>query len=221
MFGVFAWKITEKSTGRWWGVCLLLCVDDVVPPASLTCDEPTLEWFAAECKAAAIRVLCTIKSEAVILRQKEKPWTPHWDSCEGVQVCLSLEVVVSDCTGVSLCVERESRAWSQRSWVTYGHKLQAVTGRMRLLMQAVEVSFLCAVAGLKGAETAETGGRFWMLLQVERNHLSWVRHWIRMPAGHLPLEICPTGQRPWGSPRARLRDYLSHLAMERLGVPQE
>lgn len=60
-----------------------------------------------------------------------------------------------------------------------------------------------------------------MLLQVERSHLSWVRRWIRMPAGHLPLEICPTGQRPWGSPRACLRDYLSHLAVERRGVPQE
>lgn len=106
-------------TGRWWGVCLLLFVDDVAPLASLTCDEPTQGWLAAECEAAAIRVLCTIKSEAVIL------WAPHWDSCEGLQVFLSLEVVVSDCTGVSLCVEREgepslkpkilSYLWSQAS----------------------------------------------------------------------------------------------------------
>ncbi|TWW73168.1 hypothetical protein D4764_15G0005620 [Takifugu flavidus] len=32
---------------------------------------------------------------------------------------------------------------------------------------------------------------------------------------------CPTGRRPRGRPRTKWRDYISHLASERLGVPPE
>ncbi len=44
------------------------------------------------------------------------------------------------------------------------------------------------------------------------------------PPGCLPLEVsggCPTGRRPRGRPRTRWRDYISHLASERLGILQE
>ena len=40
----------------------------------------------------------------------------------------------------------------------------------------------------------------------------------------LPLEVFrahPTGRRPRGRPRTRWRDYISLLAWERLGIPQE
>ena len=37
-----------------------------------------------------------------------------------------------------------------------------------------------------------------------------------------PLEVFrATGRRPRGTPRTRWRDYISQLAWERLGVPQE
>ena len=45
-----------------------------------------------------------------------------------------------------------------------------------------------------------------------------------MPSGHLPLEVHqprPTGRRSQGRPRTRWRDYISHLAWERLVVSQE
>ncbi len=43
-------------------------------------------------------------------------------------------------------------------------------------------------------------------------------------ASWVPLEAFqarPTGRRPRGKPRTRWRDYISHLAWERLGIPQE
>ncbi|KAK0152856.1 hypothetical protein N1851_005478 [Merluccius polli] len=45
-----------------------------------------------------------------------------------------------------------------------------------------------------------------------------------MPPGRLPGEVFrarPTGRRPQGRPRTRWRDYVSRLAWERLGIPQE
>jgi len=44
-----------------------------------------------------------------------------------------------------------------------------------------------------------------------------------MPPGRLPLEVFqarPTGRRPRGRPRTRWRDYISWLAWECLGIPQ-
>ena len=41
---------------------------------------------------------------------------------------------------------------------------------------------------------------------------------------HSPLKVFrprPTGRRPRGRPRTRWRNYISHLAWERLGIPQE
>jgi len=63
-----------------------------------------------------------------------------------------------------------------------------------------------------------------LLLRVERSQLRWFGHLIRMPSGRLPLEVFrarPTGRRPRGRPRTHWRDYISRLAWERLGIPQE
>ena len=49
-------------------------------------------------------------------------------------------------------------------------------------------------------------------------------HLVRMPPERLPREvlaICLTGKRPQGRPRTRWRDYISKLACECLGIPQE
>ncbi|KAK0135147.1 hypothetical protein N1851_029035 [Merluccius polli] len=63
-----------------------------------------------------------------------------------------------------------------------------------------------------------------LLLRVERSQMRWLRHLVRMPPGRLPGEVFrarPTGRRPRGRPRTRWRDYVSRLAWERLGIPQE
>jgi len=60
-----------------------------------------------------------------------------------------------------------------------------------------------------------------LLLHVERSQLRWFRHVIRMPPGHFPFRARLTGRRPQGRPRTHWRDNTSHLAWERLGVPQE
>lgn len=47
---------------------------------------------------------------------------------------------------------------------------------------------------------------------------------VRMSPGHHPVEIIhilQTGRRPQGRPRTQWREYLSNLAWECLGIPQE
>ncbi len=56
---------------------------------------------------------------------------------------------------------------------------------------------------------------------VVRSQLRSFRRLIRLPSGHLPLEVCPAERRPRGGPAARRRDYLFHLAMRGLEVPTE
>ena len=63
-----------------------------------------------------------------------------------------------------------------------------------------------------------------LLVRIETGQLRWFGHQIRMPPGRLPLEVFqarPTGKRHRGRPRTRWRDYISRLAWEHLGVPQE
>ncbi|TWW77410.1 Cytoplasmic dynein 2 heavy chain 1 [Takifugu flavidus] len=92
------------------------------------------------------------------------------------------------------------------------------------------MSFLCRVAGLnlkdrmRSSDIREELGVKPLLLHIKRSQLGWLGHLARMPSGRLPLEVfqtCPTGRRPRGRPRTRWRDYISHLAWERLGVPPE
>ena len=113
--------------------------------------------------------------------------------------------------------------------LTYGHELWVVTERTRSRIQAAEMSFLRRVAGLslrdrvRSSDIRRELGVESLLLRVERSQLRWFGHLIRMPPGRLPLEVFqarPTGRRPRGRPRTRWRDYISRLAWERLGVPQ-
>ncbi len=51
-----------------------------------------------------------------------------------------------------------------------------------------------------------------LLFGIERSHLRWFRHLIRMPPGHLPLEVFwarPTVGRPRSRPRTCWWDYIS------------
>ncbi|TWW74459.1 R2 Retrovirus-related Pol polyprotein from type I retrotransposable element [Takifugu flavidus] len=114
--------------------------------------------------------------------------------------------------------------------LTYGHQRWVMTERTRLWIQAAKMSFLRRVAGLnlrdrvRSSDVQEELGVELLLLHIKRSQLGWLRHLARMPSGCLPLEVfqtCPTGRRPHGWPKTRWRDYISHLAWERLGVPPE
>uniref|UniRef100_A0A8C6NIQ5 Reverse transcriptase domain-containing protein n=1 Tax=Nothobranchius furzeri TaxID=105023 RepID=A0A8C6NIQ5_NOTFU len=107
--------------------------------------------------------------------------------------------------------------------LTYGHELWVVTERTRSQIQAAEMSFLRRVAGLslrdrvRSSVIQEGLGVDPLLLHIERSQLRW-------PPGCLPGEVfqaCLTGRRPKGRPRTRWRDYVPHLAKERLGISPE
>ncbi|XP_070404401.1 uncharacterized protein [Nothobranchius furzeri] len=111
--------------------------------------------------------------------------------------------------------------------LTYGHELWVVTERTRLRIQEAEISFLCRVAGLSLRDGVRISvireglGVDPLLLLIERSQLRCLWHLVRMPPALLPGEVFqahPTGRRPKGRPRTRLRDYVSHLARERLGI---
>uniref|UniRef100_A0A8C2ZC47 Reverse transcriptase domain-containing protein n=1 Tax=Cyclopterus lumpus TaxID=8103 RepID=A0A8C2ZC47_CYCLU len=113
--------------------------------------------------------------------------------------------------------------------LTYGHELWVATERTRSRIQAAEMSFLRRVAGLSLRDRVRSSdirgelGVESLLLRVQRSQLRWFGHLVRMPPGRLPLEVFrarPTGRRPRGRPRTRWRDYISRLALERLGIPQ-
>ena len=76
--------------------------------------------------------------------------------------------------------------------------------RMRLWIQAAEMSFLCRVAvytlldRVRSSVIREELKVDLLLLCTEKNLLRWFRHLIWM--------------RPQGRPRTRLRDYISKLA---------
>ncbi|KAK3508670.1 hypothetical protein QTP70_003319 [Hemibagrus guttatus] len=117
--------------------------------------------------------------------------------------------------------------------LTDGHELWVMTERVRSRIQAgsaSEISFLRRVAGrslrdrVRSSVTREELGVEPLLLHIERGQLRWLGHLFRMPPGRLPGEVfraCPTGKRLRGRPRTRWRDYVSRLALERLGVPPE
>ena len=114
--------------------------------------------------------------------------------------------------------------------LTYGHEVWVMTERTRSRIQAAEMSFLRRVAGIslrdrvRSSVIRERLGVEPLLLHLERSQLRWFGHLVRMPPERLPREVlaaCPLGKRPRGRPRTRWRDYISSLAWERLGIPQE
>ncbi|KAK3510880.1 hypothetical protein QTP70_022839, partial [Hemibagrus guttatus] len=114
--------------------------------------------------------------------------------------------------------------------LTYGHELWVMTERVRSRIQAAEMSFLRRVAGrslrdrVRSSVTQEELGVEPLLLHIERRQLRWLGHLLRMPPGRLPGEVfraCLTGKRPRERPSTRWRDYVSRLAWERIGVPEE
>ncbi len=88
--------------------------------------------------------------------------------------------------------------------LTYGYELWVVTERMRSRIQAGIMSFLRMVAGLslrdrvRSSDISEELGVEPLLLCIERRHLRWFGHLIRMPpaflwrfSGHVQLAKVP------------------------------
>ncbi|XP_051931184.1 uncharacterized protein LOC127607121 [Hippocampus zosterae] len=114
--------------------------------------------------------------------------------------------------------------------IIYGHELWVVTERTRSRIQVAKMSFLRRVSGLSLRDKVRSsvireGLRVEPLLHhIERSHMRWLAHVIRMPPERLPGEVlrtCPTGRRPRGQPRTHRRGYITQLAWERLVVPGE
>ena len=89
---------------------------------------------------------------------------------------------------------------------------------------------LCQVAGLslrdgvRSSDTQRELGVVLLPLHVKRWKSRWFRYVAKMPLVHLPLEVyhaCPDRRTPWCRCWSHWRDYISHLAWEHPGIPQE
>jgi len=86
-----------------------------------------------------------------------------------------------------------------------------------------EMGFPQGVAGLSLRDRGRSSA-IWREVQnraaapPHQRELAEEVHLARMPSG---CRVCSTGRSPWGRPRTRLRDYLTHLAWERLMMSQE
>ena len=92
---------------------------------------------------------------------------------------------------------------------TYGHKNWLVTERMRLRIQAVEMSILQRMGRLslrsrmRGNTIRKRPRLEPLLLRIKRSQLRWFWHLTRMPPGSLLVEFfwaCPAGRRPGADP---------------------
>uniref|UniRef100_A0A8C6KZ86 Reverse transcriptase domain-containing protein n=1 Tax=Nothobranchius furzeri TaxID=105023 RepID=A0A8C6KZ86_NOTFU len=267
LFITFMDRISRRSQGvegiRFGGLRIrfLLFADDVVLLALSERDlQLSLEWFAAECEAAGMRITSS-KSETMVLIRKRVEcllWVrdevlPQVEEFKYLWVLFTSEgkldqyeinrrigaaSAVMWALYQSVVVNRELSQKAKLSiyrsiyvpTLTYGHELWVVTERTRSRIQAAEMSFLRRVAGLslrdrvRSSVIREGLGVDPLLLHIERSQLRWLGHLVRMPPGRLPGEVFrarPTGRRPKGRPRTRWRDYVSHLARERLGIPPE
>ncbi|KAL4005315.1 hypothetical protein ACER0C_005028 [Sarotherodon galilaeus] len=215
----------------------LLFTDDVVLLASSGEGlQLALERFAAECEAAGMRI-STSKSEAMVLSRKrvECPlrvgdeFLPQVEEFKYHGVLFAsdgrrepeIDRRIGAATAVmrtlhrSIVVKRELSVKAKLSiyrsiyvpTLTYGHELWVVTERMRLRIQAAEMSFLRKVAGLslrdrvrssaiqEGLRVEPLAGEIislgWPGNALVFPRISW-RRWLgRGRSGLLCLGCCP------------------------------
>ncbi|KAK0153213.1 putative uncharacterized transposon-derived protein F52C9.6 [Merluccius polli] len=201
----------------------------------------SLDRFTAECEAAGMRI-STSKSESMVLNRKRVECTlrvgdeilPQVEEFKYLGVLFTIMRTLHGSVVVKRELSRKAKLSIYQSIyvpaLTYGHELWVMTERTRSRVQAAEMSFLRRVAGLslrdrvRSSVIREELGVDPLLLRIERSQMRWLGHLVRMPPGRLPGEVFrarPTGRRPRGRPRTRWRDYVSRLAWERLGIPQE
>ncbi|KAK0156391.1 putative uncharacterized transposon-derived protein F52C9.6 [Merluccius polli] len=207
----------------------LLFADDVVLLASSDRDlQLSLDRFAAECKAAGMRI-STSKSESMVLNRKRVECTlrvgdeilPQVEEFKYLGVMFTSEgrmewkidrrigavsAVMRTLHG-SVVVKRELSRKAKLSIyqsifvpaLTYGHELWVVTERTRSWVQVAEMSFLHRVAGLSLRD------RLGCLPDASLVRCS----------GHVQL-VGNLGEDP-----GHAGETVSRLAWERLGIPQE
>ncbi|KAK0132400.1 Craniofacial development protein 2 [Merluccius polli] len=119
--------------------------------------------------------------------------------------------------------------------LTYGHELWVMTERTRSWVQAAKMSFLRRVAGLslrdrvRSSVIREELGvdplllRSTRLSEPEKSQAFDANMVFVMNEGlrEVGVVLGTSHWRPRGRPRTRWRDYVSWLAWERLGIPQE
>ncbi|KAK0141183.1 Craniofacial development protein 2 [Merluccius polli] len=216
-------------------------VDEVRPEFLKALDVVGLSWLTRLC---SIAVECTLRVGDEILPQVEEFKYVGVLFTSGGRMEREIDRRIGAASAVmrtlhrSVVVKRELSRKAKLSIyqsiyvpaLTYGHELWVMTERTRSRVQAAEMSFLRRVAGLslrdrvRSSVIREELGVDPLLLRVERSQMRWLGHLVRMPPGRLPGEVFrarPTGRRPRGRPRTRWRDYVSRLAWERLGIPQE
>lgn len=102
--------------------------------------------------------------------------------------------------------------------------------RMRLLIQADEISFL-RMFGFSLRDRVRSsviGGKLGvepLLHHIERSLLKWFGYLVRLPPGAtFPLQLFlsrPSGKRLSGTPRTLWRDFISHQSWKSLKISQE
>ncbi|XP_054621698.1 uncharacterized protein vopp1b isoform X1 [Dunckerocampus dactyliophorus] len=184
LFIIFMDRISRRSQGvegfRFGGCRIesLLFADDVVLLASSSRElQLSLDWFAAECEAAGMRI-STSKSKSMVLARKRVEChlqvgdeiLPQVEEFRYLGVLFTSEgrmereidkrigaaSAVMQTLHRSVVVKRELSQKAKLSiyWsiyvptLTYGHELWVMTERTRSRVQAAEMSFLRRVAGL-------------------------------------------------------------------------
>ncbi|TWW59885.1 hypothetical protein D4764_06G0014150 [Takifugu flavidus] len=178
-----------------WKISSLLFADDVVLLAPSSKDlQHMLGRFTTECEAAWMRI-STSKSESMVLARKKVECLLR----VGEEVLPQVEefkylgiLFARDEGGLS----RKAKLTIYRSIyvpiLTYGHQRWVMTKRMRLRIQAAEMSFLHRVAGLnlrdrvRSPDIWEELGVEPLLLHIKRSHLGWLGHLARMPFRGVP-----------------------------------
>ncbi|TWW73181.1 hypothetical protein D4764_15G0005750 [Takifugu flavidus] len=247
LFITFMDRISRRSRGvegvefGGWKISSLLSADDVVLLAPSNRDlQQMLGRFATECEAAGMRI-STSKSESLFLARKKVEcllrvgeevlpqveefkylgilFTSEGRMERGIDRRIGAASAVMRALNQSVVVKKELSRKAKLSIyrsiyipvLTYGHQRWVMTERTRSRIQAAEMSFLPREARLsvrdrvRSSDIREGLGVEPLLLHIERK----------------VFQTCPTGRRPRGRPRTKWRDYISHLASERLGVPPE
>ncbi|TWW53707.1 hypothetical protein D4764_0113540, partial [Takifugu flavidus] len=174
--GPLIWAV--RSLYDWCQSMVRISGNNVVMLASSAHDlQQSLDWFAAECEAAGMRI-STSKSEAMVLSRKKvecllqvkEEILPQVEEFKYLGVLFTsegrmeqeIDRWISAASAVmrtlhrSVVVKRELSQKAKLSiyrsifipTLTYGHELWVMTKRTRSHVQAAEISFLGRVAGL-------------------------------------------------------------------------
>ncbi|TWW69209.1 hypothetical protein D4764_18G0000150 [Takifugu flavidus] len=230
------WGVRPADTGRphpvrsvsefgpnCWQIGSLLFADDVVLLASSARDlQLSLDWFAAACEAAGMKI-STSKSEAMVLNRKKVECL--------LRVKEEILPQVEEFKYLGVLFTSEGRMEQE-----IDRRIGAASAVMRTLHRSVVVKrelsrkakpspmVMSFRDRVRSSAIREELGVEPLLLRVERSQMRWLGHLVRMPPGRLPGEVfraCPSGRRPPGRPRTRWRDYVSRLVWERLRIPPD